>query len=134
MNRLLRVVISEELHNAYRDLLYSSKKYNENDLQRKLAIFLDRAERDKDTEDKYYEFLRESYANGDNKEKLKAACALGGEPCKNDVIYHQDWIHYLKSLKEVGVLDEDTYSIAVKRLEKIFVSPEILARVYGRED
>ena len=50
MDNLRRVLITVELQDAYRDLLEAAKENNENALQRKLAIFLDRAERNEGVE------------------------------------------------------------------------------------
>ena len=120
MSRLIRIIVTEELQDAYRDLLEAAKKNNENALQRKLAIFLDRAERNEGVEGDYFEELRESYSKGDSKERLIVASKFGGEPCKHDCIYHHDWMAYLAALKDTGILDEEVYDEAMKRLDYIF--------------
>ena len=120
MNNLRRVLITVELQDAYRDLLEAAKKNNENALQRKLAIFLDRAERNEGIEGEYFEELRESYSKGNSKERLIVASKFGGEPCKHDGIYHHDWMTYLAALKDTGILDEEVYDEAMKRLDYIF--------------
>ena len=121
--RLIRIIVTEELQEAYEDLMYASKKNNENDLQRKLAIFLDRAQKNEGVAGDYLQELREIYLKRDKKEMLKVACKFGGDPCKRDIVYHHDWIAYLAALRDTEILDEEVYTEAMKRLDKIFEYP-----------
>ena len=120
MTDFTRIIITDDLHDAYQELLRSSKGNNENELQRKLALFLDRAYVNKKEVDGYYEKERGKWEKGSDREKLISGLKFVGAPGKLDISYQNEWESLLRLLEETKVIDEETVDKAIRKLGEVF--------------
>ena len=119
MKEFIRVLISSKMNDSFYDLLqsyYNNK--NENDIQRKLAIFMFYALENQKQD--YWVEIRKLANSQNKKEKLIGYLLYAGQPNKKDCIYLNFWTDLLNCLKECEVINQITLDKILDKITKIF--------------
>ena len=121
MTDFQRVIITQDMYDSFYDLMESYEGKNENDIQRKFALFMLHAkENDKFLKD-YYEDARR---NKDNKTKLINCLKFVGEPNTVDFMYSCEWGGLLKVLLECELISEEVFNDLSVKIDKIICNRE----------
>ena len=116
MTDFQRVIITQDMYDSFYDLMESYEGKNENDIQRKFALFMLYAKEN----DKYLKYYYEdARSNKDNKTKLINCLKFVGEPDKADFIYSCEWEELLKVLSECELISEEVCNDLSVKIDKI---------------
>lgn len=118
----IRFIMTEEMEQSFFALCDSYDGKNENDIQRKFALFMNYAKENQKIN--YFDILRKQSEKGDIKTKLINSLKFVGEPNKADCIYFMEWCSLIERLKECDIIDNEQSEKIINKLEKIIVKVE----------